>query len=318
MTDTKRAHTMAHLFAAEKGGDLTQPLVLGAARAALATFERALRNLRRGRLDNENYVLVLSQLHIVRDGFIDAATPGLLVPPERCSCTLARMPPLRSDTTPTPEEELRDAIRTVAHWTAQGDPRAEDAAVNWIEDAATRQGDLPDQVLCVATSLLAHAMASGEPRQREQPAAGPDSDHTVASQAVDGLLAAAGDGDAGSRTDITNRALTLLRHPDPARHARRRGLALHALLTPLGAIVHARARDTAHGFYWDGGGHLADPAVHRAAGAALNTYEMTLVGMHHTDRLPEEPYLALLGRLITTAEDFALAARFPVAPRQGA
>jgi hypothetical protein len=313
VTDTDRAHTMAHQFAAEKGGDLTQQPVLGAARAALATFERELRKLRRARrLDNENYVLVLSQLHIVRDGLTDAAKPGLLVPPERCSCALAGMPSLRGGVTPDPDDDLRDAIRMVAHWTALDDPRADEAAAEWIQDAATQPGDVPDQLLCVATGLLAHAAAPGEPPLPDLVATDPD--NTVAGQSVDGLLAAAGDDDAASRTDTTYRALALLRHPDPARHAHRRALALHALLTPLGVLVRDRARDTAHAFYQDGGGYLADPDVHRAAGAALNTYEMMLVGMHHTDRLAEDPYLALLGGLITVADDFAFAARFTAAP----
>lgn len=300
-----RAHGLAHLFSTERGGDVSDPDVLNAALAALTTCERAMENMRRvGRMASTNWEALDRGLASVRDGFVLASDRRFVPSVEGCSCGFSRIPSLsQHHSQQSPDDEFKAALRLVAIWAA-GDSPAE--AESWIQRALDKPDPDPDQFILRTVILFVHGVDQENilsPGLRDA-SRGIGTD--PAAQTIRALMTAIGDRDLASAEQV----LAALWHADPAQHRRRRYVVLSLALTLLGDFLLGRARAVSRAFLVDGGGYLADPAVDRAAHAALYTFEMDLVLAQRAGRISEASYLAALSLLPLLHEDFTLAASY--------
>jgi hypothetical protein len=308
--DIDRAHTLAHLFDVEHGGDLSDPDVLNAASAALSTYDRSLEKLRRtGRLRSSKWEDLHRRVDSVRDDFTLASEPGLVMPAEGCSCEMSRITPIseyqRGEST---DDKFQEGIRVVATWAARRSPEAE----RWIQQVLNKCGDAADQAIFSTVILLAQTLDQADTLDSGLQAAARDTGTSLADQTITALITAIRDRDPAK----AERALITMRCADPAQHRHNRHAVLNKALKSLGDSVLDRADAVARAFLVDGGGYLADPAVHHAAHAALYTIEMVLGGGQESGLLglDEESYFTVLGLLSATHKDFTLASRYTAIP----
>jgi hypothetical protein len=305
--DLHWAHTLAYLFTLEGGGDLTNPAVHDAAQAALTLCENRMTALQgAGGLRPATHAEILHHLTTVRGAFSWASRPGVLAQAQRCTCGAFQGPVSAEPKPPTPDRELQDAIRDAATWTAGANPQA---AAEWIQGTVNRPGNAPDQMIYFAAGMLANTLDDGNPWTAGPHPETADDDLDLAVRTSDALVLAARDREGGKNTAAD--ALNALRHADPDRHRRRRHIALHRILTSLGAFLLDRAHTVARVFHHNGGGDLADPAVQEAAqGAAYAFDKFVFANMRVTERLDEKTYLRFVTQVIGATEDFALASRY--------
>lgn len=315
--DLHWAHTLAYLFAEEEGGDLTDRTVQHAARAALDICEALVTDMRRAaRLYSVTSTALLEHLATVRDALAWASMPGILLQAKRCRCGAFQGPATPRSNPSAPEstdQEVLEAIREIATWAAGRGPAE---AEKWVDDVVARPGDFPDQVICLTVRMLADTVDQGNTWTREQHPETVHSEADLAAWAINALMDAAQDRDRASSQAAATHALKALRRSGPARYRHCCRILLLRTLSLLGVHLLNRAHTAARQFLHNGGGYLANPTVHKAARATLNTFDkFVFANMRTTAQMDEDTYLAFLSHVIINAgKDFELASRYTAVP----
>ncbi|OLF07392.1 hypothetical protein BLA60_27905 [Actinophytocola xinjiangensis] len=294
-------HTLAYLFAAENGGDITDPVVNNAALAALSRCESLLADLRRSaRLHSATHTTVVSHLATVTQALAAASRPGVLRQAHTCACGAFRgQPPAQADAPKSPDYELQEMVRDAGVLAAEGDPAADEC----ISNGLTWTTITPNQLIYFAAAMLAAKNAPATDRHADHP----DSDERLATSILATLLPAARD----RATGTAEHALAALHHPDPVRLRRRQHILLRRILTTLGGLVLDQAAAVERGFREAGGGQLTDPAVRQAAVAALKTFDKFIyANCRVTGVLDEDTYLLIVTQSLTAEHDFEQASRY--------